>query len=491
MAYTDGTWTVAAQDGDKQPTFPYDYLGDSYARLIVRPYMLLSGSYSAPGTLTANAVTNYLLRSEEFDNGSWTKVEVTITANQTANPQNGEVNADSDLETVTNSAHIVYQAYTALNAATVFSVYAKANGRNFIRLRYTDSGATIYSCFFNLSSGTVGTASGATGSILSCGNSWYRCSIVFTPTAGAGSAVYEISTDGSTTVYAGDVTKGLYLWGAQMERAASLGTYLPTTSATRTTTLRTTDLIDNASNPDPFAFLIQETAPETGMLRSGIAKFLRTYARVPKQEIDYGSAVITRPSMNGVNSGGSYGVSFDDGTTTHVFTSRSTVTVSVGTYAAPKYKVTQVAHGQTVGTRVAIWLNNSLLVSTTIYEVADADNYYVDFGSTISVTATTYYAGYGPSAAARYVNGAVNVSTKITIDSYYPGWSPGITTGVDVPIVATQLDPVSWLALIVAGTAYGCILASNLDKWNGGPIYQQQTTYCQMSDALETVSVNS
>jgi len=101
------------------------------------------------------------------------------------------------------------------------------------------------------------------------------------------------------------------------------------------------------------------------------------------------------------------------------------------------------------------------------------------------------HASITAAATARYVNGPVNVSTKVITDTYYPGWSPGITTTTDIPIVSSQLDPVSWLGLIVANTAYGCIVSSNLEKWQGGPMYQQETTYCQMSDALESVAVGA
>lgn len=300
-AITDGTFTSPVQDGDKQVSFPYDFLGDAYARMVARPYVMLSSSYTQPRTLTTASVTNYLLRSESFGNASWTKTNVTATDNGYYNPMSGALTANVNYETAVNAEHSIAQAYTATAASHVISLYARADGRDYIRLKFTDSAAASYTCFFNLASGTVGTASGATGTILSVGNSWYRCSAVFTPAAGAGTAYYNFSTDGSTVSYLGDTNKGVLTWGAQMERASSVGMYLPTTSATRTSALVTTDYSDNGTadaGADPFAFLTAETPPDAGSLNGGIARFGRTYARVPADQVSYpGSLYVALPAV--------------------------------------------------------------------------------------------------------------------------------------------------------------------------------------------------
>ena len=127
-AITDGTFTSPVQDGDKQVSFPYDFLGDSYARMVARPYVQLSSSYSQPRTLTTNSVTNYLTYSEQFDNAAWTKTNVTISANALANPASGEANADSMLETVTAAGHNLERAYTFTAVSHCLSVFLRANG---------------------------------------------------------------------------------------------------------------------------------------------------------------------------------------------------------------------------------------------------------------------------------------------------------------------------------------------------------------------------
>lgn len=609
-AITDGTFTSPLQDGDKQVVFPFDFLGDAYARMITRPYVMLSSSYSAPRTLTTTSVTNYILRSESLANASWIKTNITATDNGYYNPMNGGLTANVNYETVTAAEHSISQAYTATAVSHVFSIYARADGRDYIRLKFTDSGATSYTCFFNLAAGTVGTASGMTGTITSVGNSYYRCNGVFTPASGAGTAYINFSTDGSTVSYAGDTTKGVLLWGAQMERASSVGTYLPTTSATRTTLLRTRDVSDNSgdSAADQFAFLCQETPPDAGSLRQGIARLSRTYCRLPATQTDYGSSIINRPVMHNIKSGTSYAASFDDETSV-VWSSRktvnsisspdapanssvespatigtlpSTVTISFtgnnstqtfaanasdstikdqlstavtgGTGAAANFKIarnvtgvtvsvvttnttvsavssdsasvivnplitlglatggtamdifsfeaatvsassvrtltTSAVHGFSAGNLVALWNGDKIVGMGTMVAAPTTSTLTVELrevpGKDFAVTHCARM-----DDGTRYVNGPVSVSTKIVTDFYYPGWSPGITTPADITLVTPQLDPISWLGLIVAGTTYGVIEGSQLEKYQGGPFYSQTTVSAQMSDALDTVSASS
>ena len=320
-AITDGTFTSPLQDGDKQVVFPFDFLGDAYARIISRPYVMLSSSYSAPRTLTTTSVTNYALRSETFANASWTKTNVTATDNGYYNPHNGAQTATVMAETATSAEHRVEQAYTTTAVSHALSCYVRADGRDYIRLMIYD-GTNFHTCFFNLSAGSVGTASGGvTGSITNAGNSWWRVGMVVTPAAGSGSIYISASTDGSTVSYAGDITKGLILWGAQLERASSISTYLPTTSATRTSALRTRDVSDNSgdSAADQFAFLCQETPPDQGSLRQGIARLAREYCRVPASQVSYpGSIYLNLPTPPDLNATAisAYSVDSTLGTTT-------------------------------------------------------------------------------------------------------------------------------------------------------------------------------
>lgn len=604
-AITDGTFTSPLQDGDKQVVFPFDFLGDAYARMITRPYVMLSSSYSAPRTLTTSSYTNYALRSEAFSNASWTATAVTPTDGNANNPMNGGPTASTILETAANTGHNVSQNYTYTATTHTLSVYAKPNGRDWIELSQFD-GTTRVRSYFNITTGTAGTTSANTTSGLeSAGNGWYRVYQIWTaPLAASGTIAFELSTDGSTLSYAGDITKGCYLWGAQLERASSAGFYLPTTSATRTSSIRTRDSQDNTtdSGADQWAFLCQETPPDAGSLRQGIARFSRTYMRLPGQKTDYGSAIITRPVLDDIKSGTTYAVSWDD-RFSWVFSSRKSITsfaapdvpntaninngstlgslagsatISVtadnstqtfadnasdstiqdamsnavlgNTSQAASFKilrnlnsvtvfasstattisalssnsirtevvaaatlgqavtaaelftftatdvnaasirsVSATGHGGVAGDRVAFW-NGDKIVAKGVVITAATDSFTANLDAIPGKDFTATHCAFSTDASACYVNGPVSVSTKIVTDFYYPGWSPGVTTPADISVVSTQLDPISWLGLIVAGTAYGAIETGNVEKYQGGPFYSYTATYAQMSDALDTVT---
>jgi hypothetical protein len=79
-----------------------------------------------------------------------------------------------------------------------------------------NDGTTSFSTFFDVQAGTIGTQANVTSAnIQQCPNGFFLCTITFTTGTACTSLAYSvgISTDGSTVSYAGDVTKGVYLWG--------------------------------------------------------------------------------------------------------------------------------------------------------------------------------------------------------------------------------------------------------------------------------------
>ncbi len=178
-------------------------------------------------SLQAN--TNLFLYSDQFDNAKWTKTSTTISANAVVNPLDGALTADKLVEVAANAEHLVSQtANLRQTDDNVFTVYAKAGGQNYIRLKMTGDAGTV-SAFFNLSTGAVvpagmdntGTGTGIRAKITAVGSSgWYRCEITGKcDTAGTFGVLgtISLSTDGSTVSYAGDITKGAYIFRAQIE----------------------------------------------------------------------------------------------------------------------------------------------------------------------------------------------------------------------------------------------------------------------------------
>ena len=152
---------------------------------------------------------------------AWTKNNTTATAEQLQNPLDGRTNASKLLETVANGVHNVAPTAVPLVVSTNYtmSAYVRPNGRSWVYFLVND-GVTTHSCFFNVTTGAVGTQANCTGNIQSVGSGYYLCAMQFTTDAAcnalSSSVLLSISSDGSTLSYAGDTAKGLYVWGATL-----------------------------------------------------------------------------------------------------------------------------------------------------------------------------------------------------------------------------------------------------------------------------------
>jgi hypothetical protein len=200
------------------------------------------------GLLTEGARTNLALRSEEFDNAAWTKINATVAANSAIAP-NGTLTADTLLDDATLGDHKVRQSISVTSGTTyTLSAFVKAGSLSFVWLYAPTPNVGR---FFNLSTGTtLGVLGGApsSSSIVPLGNGWFRCAISYV--AGATSAQnHDIGTspNGTTFNYSG-TGQGVFLWGAQLEAGPFPSTYIPTVAAAVT---RPTDQVSYANFPQP------------------------------------------------------------------------------------------------------------------------------------------------------------------------------------------------------------------------------------------------
>ncbi|TFH07275.1 MAG: hypothetical protein E4H07_09315, partial [Nitrosomonadales bacterium] len=78
-----------------------------------------SGTYVDSQGVIRTAVTNLLLRSEEFDNASWAKIAVTVLANQIQSPI-GTLTADEIIEDSSTGNHYVTGSFASSVSGTAY-----------------------------------------------------------------------------------------------------------------------------------------------------------------------------------------------------------------------------------------------------------------------------------------------------------------------------------------------------------------------------------
>jgi len=174
------------------------------------------------GLLIEESRTNLYLRSETFEDANWTKTRSSITVNATTAPD-GTSSADKLVEdTSILSSHSLGSTATPPATSHTLSIFAKKGERDFIVLRLGGSND-----FFNLNTG-VALTSVNTPTITNFGNGWYRCTV--TSAAGTQGSV-QMSANGITTLYTGDGTSGIFIWGAQLEAGSFATSYIPTVAS--------------------------------------------------------------------------------------------------------------------------------------------------------------------------------------------------------------------------------------------------------------------
>lgn len=198
---------------------------------------------------------NLLLRSEEFDSGSWLKIDTTITANAAIAPD-GTLTADFLTEGTALTA-VTYQ-YLTLEAKKTYttSIYLRRGNHDWVRFAIAETSTGNQAIVWvNLATGVLGNSeirgAGVTNlgsTITNVGNGWYR--VTLTAKLTNPSATYTVSSaaaNGSLT----DLSNATrYQWGAQVHQGAIVQDYSRTVASLRQGSqnlLLRSEEMDNAS----------------------------------------------------------------------------------------------------------------------------------------------------------------------------------------------------------------------------------------------------
>jgi hypothetical protein len=233
---------------------------------------------SCPSILVEPQRTNLLLRSEEFDNASWVKIDATISANATNSPS-GTLTADKLIEGSLTGQHYATRNITNQNALFSFSIFAKKSERNFLYLQAFATSPNNFTyvpfAYFNLDNGTVGNVSGATATIQDFDNGWYRCTLnctsIFSQLSATVGMYIMTATANGVNSYLGNGTSGIFIWGAQAEAGSNATSYIPTVASAVT---RNADVISKTGISDLIGQSEGTIFLEVNLRKSSILGFL-------------------------------------------------------------------------------------------------------------------------------------------------------------------------------------------------------------------------
>jgi len=181
---------------------------------------------------------NLLLRSEEFDSGSWLKLDTTITANAAIAPD-GTLTADLLTEGTALTA-VTYQ-YLTLEAKKTYtaSVYLKRGNHDWVRFAIAEkSTGNLAIVWVNLTTGALGNSeirgTGVTNlgsTITNVGNGWYRVTLTATLTNPSATYIVSSAVANGSLIDISNATR--YQWGAQVHQGSTVQDYSRTVASPR------------------------------------------------------------------------------------------------------------------------------------------------------------------------------------------------------------------------------------------------------------------
>jgi hypothetical protein len=194
-----------------------------------------------PSLLVEGTSTNIQIRSEEFDNASWLKTNINVTANDTISPD-GTENADKLQRTSTAASNIRNQTNIGYGSKTyTSSIFVKKGEGNFLAIRVKGSSAWV-DLRFNFSTKQIisyitnGSYIAISSKVEEFNNGWFRIHFTYT-TDGYNSITQHFSprfTEGDIDDTDTNNVANCFIWGSQVEQQFNGSSYIKTTSGSET-----------------------------------------------------------------------------------------------------------------------------------------------------------------------------------------------------------------------------------------------------------------
>lgn len=219
---------------------------------------------AATNRVTIPQTQNFLKYSQDMGNAlGWTGIGTTLESNSTLSPDELDrlLIATKLTETAILNVHYVYhfpQGTMSLRKGAVYtaSCYLKDGTRGFGGI-FCDLGASNVVFLVNLTTGAVTNATSTNQAhivsteVLDKGSGWFRIAVTFyldVPLSQF-TSFGIMSPNGTTIFYLGDITKNMYITGAQMVEGNRMGPpVLTTSSAVNTGPLRNKTVSRVATN---------------------------------------------------------------------------------------------------------------------------------------------------------------------------------------------------------------------------------------------------
>ena len=270
----DGTGSIYiqhAQTNEGADTLPYVETQETTAYAgVLEDLPRIDYTGGTPSLLLEQSRTNLIPQSEALDEYSEFRVfssETTISYTQSVTPEGLNTTTQRFLETATTGPHRIYFdniSGAAIGSDYTFSIFVKSIGGR--RVKISDGGKGIeFNIKVDLSNGGIQYDANDNGTVVSYGNGWYRLIV-----SGTNNSLYAQqrcfinSTDGSAESFLGDTSKGLLLWGAQLEEGLYPTSYIPTygASATRSYDYYSNTSLSNIGSTDRCTFYCEIDLPQ-------------------------------------------------------------------------------------------------------------------------------------------------------------------------------------------------------------------------------------